>query len=162
MKIVVAGASGRMGRTLIEAISRASDATLAGALEMAGSPAIGAGAGMQEGLSGGALITSDFSKAIPAGDCLIDFTRPEGTIAHLKVCAEKGVRAVIGTTGFSAEERKLIDAAARKIPVVFAPNMAVGVNATFKLAEIAAKILGDDFDVEIIEAHHRHKIDAPS
>ena len=162
MRIVVAGAAGRMGRTLIEAISRAPDATLAGALEMAGSAALGAGAGALDGLSGGVTITADFAMAIPAGECLIDFTRPEGTLAHLKVCADKGVRAVIGTTGFSAEGRKLIDEAAKRIPVVFAPNMAVGVNATFKLAEIAAKILGDEFDVEIIEAHHRHKIDAPS
>ena len=158
MKIIVAGAGGRMGRTLIEAIANSPDATLAGALEVAGSPMVGSVADA----AGRVAITEDYATAIAAGDCLIDFTRPEGTLAHLAACADKGVRAVIGTTGFSADQRKAIDAAARRIPVVFAPNMAVGVNATFKLAEIAAKILGDEYDVEIVEAHHRHKIDAPS
>jgi 4-hydroxy-tetrahydrodipicolinate reductase len=93
---------------------------------------------------------------------LIDFTRPEGTLAHLAACRKLGVAMVIGTTGFSEEQKQTIAAAARDIAIVFAPNMAAGVNVTFKLAEIAAKILGDDYDVEIIEAHHRHKVDAPS
>ncbi|MSQ50261.1 MAG: 4-hydroxy-tetrahydrodipicolinate reductase [Betaproteobacteria bacterium] len=162
MKIVVAGGAGRMGRTLIEAITRSSDTTLAGALEVSGNTLVGAMAGTQDGLSSGIRITADFAGTIPMGDCLIDFTRPEGTLAHLGVCVTKGVRAVIGTTGFSAEQRKTIETAARQIPIVFAPNMAVGVNAALKLAAVAAKILGDDFDVEIIEAHHRHKVDAPS
>jgi 4-hydroxy-tetrahydrodipicolinate reductase len=167
IKIIVAGSAGRMGRTLIEAVSRAGDMALAGALEQKGNRLVGTTAGAQDGVSGetttsGITITADYAAVISAEHCLIDFTRPEGTLAHLAACVAKGARAVIGTTGFSADERKQIDAAARRIPIVFAPNMAVGVNATFKLAEIAAKILGDDFDVEIIEAHHRHKVDAPS
>ena len=162
MKIVVAGGAGRMGRTLIDAITRASDATLVGALEVSGSTSVGAMVGTEDGLGSEIRITADFAGTIPMGDCLIDFTRPEGTLAHLEVCVAHKKRAVIGTTGFSAGQRKAIESAARQIPIVFAPNMAVGVNATFRLAEVAAKILGDDFDVEIIEAHHRHKIDAPS
>lgn len=161
-KIVVAGSSGRMGQTLVEAIGRAADARLVGALELKGNRLVGTLTGIQDGVSGAVAISADFAKVIAEGDCLIDFTRPEGTLAHLEVCVAKGVRAVIGTTGFSVDERKLIEAAGKRIPIVFAPNMAVGVNATFKLAEVAAKILGDEFDVEIIEAHHRHKIDAPS
>jgi 4-hydroxy-tetrahydrodipicolinate reductase len=162
MKIVIAGATGRMGRTLVEAVSRAKDASLAGAMDLPGNAALGRDAGEFAGIASGVKISSAFQEVIPQGDCLIDFTRPEGTLAHLAVCAESGTRAVIGTTGFSTEGRKAIDAAAKKIPIVFAPNMAVGVNATFKLAQIAARILGEDFDVEIVEAHHRHKIDAPS
>ncbi|MFM9969985.1 MAG: 4-hydroxy-tetrahydrodipicolinate reductase [Burkholderiales bacterium] len=162
MKIVVAGASGRMGRTLIEAIGRAGDASLIGALEVSASAAVGSIVGLQDDGSGGVAITADFKAAIGQGDCLIDFTRPEGTLAHLDACVASNIRAVIGTTGFSVEERKRIDQAARVIPIVLAPNMAVGVNATFKLAQVAAQILGEEFDVEIIEAHHRHKIDAPS
>ena len=162
MKIVVAGSTGRMGRTLVEAILRSADASLAGALEVTGSSLIGKDAGELAGSQCGVAITADYAVAIAAADCLIDFTRPEGTLAHLAACADHGVRAVIGTTGFSPEQRKAIEAAAKRIPVVFAPNMAVGVNATFRLAQVAAQILGDDFDVEIIEAHHRHKVDAPS
>ena len=162
MKLVVAGSTGRMGRTLIEAIGRAKDATLAGALEMSGNAMLGRDAGELAGLRCGVAISADFAATIPAGDCLIDFTQPGGTLAHLDICAANGVRAVIGTTGFSAEQRESIEAAAKRIPLVFAPNMAVGVNESIKLAQLAAQILGDDFDVEIIEAHHRHKVDAPS
>ncbi len=107
-------------------------------------------------------IGDDAGKAIASGDVLIDFTRPEGTLANLAHCLKLGKAMVIGTTGFSAADRGQIDAAAKKIPIVFSPNFAVGVNAVFKLAESAAKILGDDYDIEIIEAHHRHKVDAPS
>ena len=162
MKLVVAGSTGRMGRALIEAIGRAKDATLSGALEMGGNAMLGRDAGELAGQRCGVAITADFAGTIPSGDCLIDFTQPGGTLAHLDVCAANGVRAVIGTTGFSAEQRKSIELAAKRIPVVFAPNMAVGVNAVFKLAQVAAQILGEDFDVEILEAHHRHKVDAPS
>ena len=107
-------------------------------------------------------VGDDAAKAIAAGDVLIDFTRPEGTLAHLEQCVKAGKAMVIGTTGFSESQKKTVADAARRIPIVLSPNFAVGVNAVFKLAETAAGILGDDFDIEIIEAHHRHKVDAPS
>lgn len=160
MKLAIAGAGGRMGQTLIEAVLKSDTCTLAAAFDVPGSPAIGQPATRAGGSD--VLITDDYARAIAASDCMIDFTRPEGTLRHLAACVEQGKAAVIGTTGFSAEDRARIDAAAARVPVVFAPNMAVGVNVTFKLAELAARILGDAYDVEIIEAHHRHKIDAPS
>jgi 4-hydroxy-tetrahydrodipicolinate reductase len=107
-------------------------------------------------------IAADVAAALAAADAIVDFTRPEGTLAHLDACVAAGKRAVVGTTGFSAEEKARVVAAAKNIPIVMAPNFAVGVNVTFKLAEIAARILGDGYDVEIVEAHHRHKVDAPS
>lgn len=162
MKIVVAGASGRMGRTLIEAISASGDLVLGGALDVAGNPSIGRDAGELAGTPCGVKVSSDAGPVIAAADCLIDFTRPDGTLMHLEACAAAGVRAVVGTTGFDTSQRARIESLASRIPIVFAPNMAVGVNAVFKLAEVAARILGDDFDVEIVEAHHRHKVDAPS
>ncbi len=162
MKIAVAGSSGRMGRTLIEAVLSDRDLTLSAALEVAGSPQLGKDAGETLGHACGVAIGADYAAGIAASDCLIDFTRPEGSLLHLQACVKSGTRMVIGTTGFSAEGKRHIAAAAKSIAIVFAPNMAVGVNATFKLAEVAAKILGDAYDVEIIEAHHRHKIDAPS
>ena len=110
----------------------------------------------------GVAISDDYAAGIAASDCLIDFTRPEGSLMHLDACANAGTNMVIGTTGFSAEGKQRIRDAAQRIAIVFAPNMAVGVNATFKLAEVAARILGDAYDVEIVEAHHRHKVDAPS
>jgi 4-hydroxy-tetrahydrodipicolinate reductase len=162
MKVVVAGSAGRMGRTLLEAVLGEPDVTLVGALEIPGSPIVGRDAGELVGNACGVRVSSEFASVIPQSDCVIDFTRPEGTLAHLQVCERAGVCAVIGTTGFSAEQRARIERAAQHIPVVLAPNMAVGVNAVFKLAEVAARILGNDYDVEIIEAHHRHKVDAPS
>ena len=151
-----------MGRTLIEAVTSSGDLVLSGALDVAGNPNIGRDAGELGGAACGVRVSSDAGPVIAAADCLIDFTRPEGTLMHLEACAASGVRAVVGTTGFDATQRARIEALATRIPIVFAPNMAVGVNAVFKLAEVAARILGDDFDVEIIEAHHRHKVDAPS
>ena len=151
-----------MGRTLIEAVLASGDLSLSGALDVAGSPAIGRNAGELAGATSAVVVSADAGPVIAASDCLIDFTRPEGTLMHLEACAAAGVRAVVGTTGFDAEQRQRIESLAKRIPIVFAPNMAVGVNAVFKLAEVAAKILGDDFDVEIVEAHHRHKVDAPS
>lgn len=162
MKIAIAGAGGRMGRALIEAVLRTDDLELGGAFDVDGSAALGRDAGEGIGRVSGVAVSADFSAAIAAGDCMIDFTRPEGTLRHLDACVQQGKAAVIGTTGFSAADKAAIEAAAQRIPVVFAPNMAVGVNVTFKLAEMAARILGDDYDVEIIEAHHRHKVDAPS
>lgn len=162
MKLAIAGASGRMGRALIEAVLAAEDMQLSAALEMPENPALGRDAGEGLGKVTGVRIGADIGTAMGASDCLIDFTRPEGTLAHLAQCVAKGKAAVIGTTGFSTEQREVVKDAAEEIPVVFAPNMAVGVNVTFKLAQIAAKILGEGYDVEIIEAHHRHKADAPS
>jgi len=162
MKIAVAGASGRMGRTLIEAVCTSKDLELSAALEIARSPQLGKDAGEALGIASGILVSADFAAGIAASDCLIDFTRPEASLLHLDACIESGANMVIGTTGFSADDKQRIFDAAKRIAIVFAPNMAVGVNATFKLAEVAAKILGDAYDVEIVEAHHRHKVDAPS
>jgi 4-hydroxy-tetrahydrodipicolinate reductase len=155
LRIVVAGASGKMGQALIEAVQADKSLQLAAALDAKGSPAVGR-------LAGGVKVGADIAKAVAAGDVLIDFTRPEGTIAHLEACARLGRAIVIGTTGFSEPLRKSILRAGRRIPIAMSPNFAVGVNALFRLAEVAAGILGDDYDVEIVEAHHRHKVDAPS
>ncbi|WP_313704877.1 4-hydroxy-tetrahydrodipicolinate reductase [Massilia sp.] len=162
LKIAVAGASGRMGRMLIEAIAASPDATLSGALDVAGSPFIGTDAGAFSGQLTGVIIQSDLDRALAGADCLIDFTRPEGTLQHLAYCAAHGVKIVIGTTGFDEAGKAAIRAAAEKTAVVFAPNMSVGVNVTLKLLEMAAKSFAEGYDIEIIEAHHRHKVDAPS
>ncbi len=162
INIAVAGSSGRMGRMLIETALGNADTRLAAALEMPGNPYVGKDAGELVGAPCGVKISDDFGKALAGCDVLIDFTRPEGTLAHLAACRKLGVRMVIGTTGFTDEQKKTIAAAASETAIVLSPNMAVGVNVSFKLAEIAAGILGDDYDVEIIEAHHRHKVDAPS
>ena len=162
LNIAIAGASGRMGRTLIEGVLRHKDLKLAAALEIPGNNHIGKDAGEFAGTATGVKITADYNNALKGCDVLIDFTRPEGTLAHLAACRKHGVRMVIGTTGFSETQKQSIGDAASDTGIVFAPNMAVGVNVTFKLAEIAAKILGDSYDVEIIESHHRHKVDAPS
>jgi 4-hydroxy-tetrahydrodipicolinate reductase len=162
IRCVIAGAGGRMGRMLIEAVLKAPDAELAAAFDMPGSPCIGKDAGEQLGMPCGVKIGADVETALQNADCLIDFTRPEGTLNHLEICRRLGVHAVIGTTGFSAEQKKRIEDVARDIPVVFAPNMAVGVNAVFRLLEVAARILDAGYDIEVIEAHHRHKVDAPS
>ena len=162
MQIVIAGASGRMGRMLIEAVLEAPAARLAGALDVSGSPALGRDAGEALGRPTGVLITDDIDAALSGADLLIDFTRPEGTLRHLEACCRAGARMVIGTTGFDEAGRAALAAAGRQIPIVAAPNMSVGVNATFKLLEMAARILAQGYDIEIIEAHHRHKVDAPS
>ena len=162
LNIAIAGAGGRMGRTLIEGVLRQPALKLAAALEIPAYSHIGKDAGEFAGVSTGVTVTGDYHAALKGCDVLIDFTRPEGTLGHMAACRKHGVRMVIGTTGFSEAQKQSISEASRDIGIVFAPNMAVGVNVTFKLAEIAAKILGDDYDVEIIEAHHRHKVDAPS
>jgi 4-hydroxy-tetrahydrodipicolinate reductase len=150
VRVAIAGAGGRMGRTLIEAVLADRELELVTALDAPGAPALGQTAGNVK-------ITSD-PGAIAAADVLIDFTRPEGTLAHLRHARAM----VIGTTGFADKGLATISDAARRIPIVMAANFAVGVNAAYKLAETAAKILGDAYDVEIVEAHHRHKVDAPS
>ena len=162
MRIAIAGASGRMGHMLIEAVLAAPDATLAAALDVAASPAIGKDAGDFIGRVTGCAIGSDIEAALKGADVLIDFTRPEGTLHHLEICARLGVKMVIGTTGFDAAGKRAIADAAQKVAVMFAPNMSIGVNLTLKLLELAAKTLPSGYDVEIIEAHHRLKVDAPS
>ena len=162
MRIAIAGSSGRMGRSLIEAVLNAGDMQLAAALDQAGSPFLGKYAGELVGAPCGVTITDDFDSALANADCLIDFTRPAGTLAHLASCHKRGVAMVIGTTGLETEQKLLIQDAAHSIPVVFAPNMAVGVNLVFKLLDTAARVLSQGYDIEVIEAHHRHKVDAPS
>ena len=161
-RIAVAGASGRMGQMLIEAVAASDDCQLAGALDIAASPAIGSDAMAFAGRSSGIVIDSDLRTGLQGAGVLIDFTRPEGTLAHLAVCRALGVKLVIGTTGFSDAQKREIKAAAQDIAIVMAPNMSVGVNVTLKLLEMAAKALATGYDIEIIEAHHRHKVDAPS
>ena len=162
LRIAIAGASGRMGQMLIEAIAAADDCTLAGALDVQGSPAIGLDATAFSGRASGVLITSDLEAGLKNADMLIDFTRPEGTMAHLAVCRGMGVKLVIGTTGFSSAQKAEIAEAANHIAIVMAPNMSVGVNVTLKLLQMAAQAMPTGYDIEIIEAHHRHKVDAPS
>ena len=162
MKIAVAGASGRMGRMLVEAVQNAEDASLAGALDVPGAPGIGTDAAAFLGIPSGTQIESDLAKALADAEFLIDFTRPEGTLKHLEYCAAHGIKMIIGTTGYDEAGKAAIAAAAQKTAIVFAPNMSVGVNVTMKLLELAAKSFSEGYDIEIIEAHHRHKIDAPS
>ena len=160
--VAVAGASGRMGHMLIEAIAQSADCKLSGALDVPGSPGIGLDAAGFSGQASGILIDADIRQGLKNASVLIDFTRPEGTMAHLAVCRELGVKLVIGTTGFSDAQKLEILEAAKTIAIVMAPNMSVGVNVTLKLLELAAKALSTGYDIEIIEAHHRHKVDAPS
>jgi 4-hydroxy-tetrahydrodipicolinate reductase len=161
MKIAIAGASGRMGQMLIEAVLAQRDLTLAAALDRPESPMLGRDCAETLGRSTGVRVGSDLG-ALAGADVLIDFTRPEATLMHIDACIAAGVRMVIGTTGFDDAGKSAIRAAADKIAIVFAPNMSVGVNATFKLVEIATRMLTEGYDIEIIEAHHRHKVDAPS
>ena len=151
-----------MGQTLIDAVLAAPDLTLTGALEISGSALLGRDVGERYGRATGVAITADPAAGVRNADVLIDFTRPEGTLAHLAACAAAKVGAVIGTTGLSAGDKEAMRELARGIPIVFAPNMSVGVNVLIKLVEVAAQRLGDDYDVEIVEMHHRHKVDAPS
>ena len=162
LNIAIAGSSGRMGRALMEAIDRAPDISLSAALDRAGSAYLMKDAGELIGAPCGINIADDVAAALPGSDVLIDFTRPAGTLMHLAVCRAKGIKMVIGTTGFSAEQKEALKAASKDVAIVLAPNMSVGVNVTFKLLELAAKVLNEGYDIEIIEAHHRHKVDAPS
>jgi len=162
LSVAVAGASGRMGQMLIEAVRAAPDCRLAGALDVAGSPALGRDAAAFLGHNSGVRITDDLREGLAHAEVLIDFTRPEGTLAHLAVCREMGINAVIGTTGFSAAQKDQIKAYAAHIAIMMAPNMSVGVNVVMALLEHAAKALHEGYDIEIIETHHRHKVDAPS
>ena len=162
LNIVIVGAAGRMGRTLIESVLEATNTRLHAALEREGSPFIGQDAGLFMGRDTGVKISSDFLAALEGADVVIDFTRPEGTLAHMATCVEKNVQMIIGTTGFDDAGKAAIAAAGEKIGIVFAANFSVGVNLTFKLLDMAARVLNEGYDIEITEAHHRFKVDAPS
>jgi 4-hydroxy-tetrahydrodipicolinate reductase len=162
LRLAVAGASGRMGRMLIDAIAQSGDCVLVGALDVTSSPALGQDACAFLGHSSGVLITSDMRAGLAQAQVLIDFTRPEGSLAHLAICRELKVQAVIGTTGFTDTQKAELAVYANHIGIVFAPNMSVGVNVMLKLLHMAASALNQGYDIEIIEAHHRHKVDAPS
>ena len=160
--VAIAGAGGRMGRMLIDAVLASTDCRLAGALDIPGSPVLGQDAGVFAGKATRVAVTSDANRGLADAQVLIDFTRPEGTMTHLAVCRELGVRAVIGTTGFTPEQKAAIGAHAQHLAVVLAPNMSVGMNVMLRLVESAARLLGESYDLEVTEIHHKHKIDAPS
>ena len=161
--VAITGSAGRMGRALIEACQQADNTTVGAAIERPDSSVVGADAGELAGIGTlGVSVVGDVADALDAFDVLIDFTRPEVTLANLAVCRQAGKRMVIGTTGFSEAEKQTIAEAAQDIGIVFAPNMSVGVNLCLKLLDMAARVLGDTVDIEVIEAHHRHKVDAPS
>ncbi|MGB5450532.1 MAG: 4-hydroxy-tetrahydrodipicolinate reductase [Sedimenticolaceae bacterium] len=163
IRVAVVGAAGRMGKTLIEAVTAADGVTLAAATELPDSTLIGVDAGELSGVGKlGVLISHSLTKVIDDFDVVIDFTGPAATMVHLDVCRKHGKAMVIGTTGLTDEQKGRISAAADDIGIVFAPNMSVGVNLCFRLLELAARVMGDDADIEIVEAHHRHKVDAPS
>ena len=162
VQVALAGVSGRMGRALLEAVDADANCTLRAAIDRPGSPLVGQDAGAAWGAANGVRVTDQPSTALLGAQALIDFTRPEATLGYLEACAAAGVPLVIGTTGFDEAGKARIAAAAQQIPIVFAPNMSVGVNLLMKLAELAAQVLEEGYDIEIIEAHHRHKVDAPS
>lgn len=162
-RIAITGAAGRMGRVLIEACHQSEGLRLGAAIERPGSTMIGADAGELAGIGRlGVEVVENLSSVLDAFDVLVDFTRPEVTLNNLALCREAGKRMVIGTTGFDEAGKQAIREAANDIAIVFAPNMSVGVNLSLKLLDLAARVLGDEVDIEIIEAHHRHKVDAPS
>ena len=162
LRVAIAGACGRMGRTLTDAVLASDDCRLVGALDIAGSPGLGEDAGAFAGRLTGVAITADLDAGLCDAQVLIDFTRPEGTLAHLAACRALGIKAVIGTTGFSEAQKAEIAGHAHRIALVMAPNMSVGVNVVLKLLDQAARALDRGYDIEVIEAHHRHKVDAPS
>lgn len=161
--VVVTGVAGRMGRSLVQAVAEADGLVLSGATERAESDAVGRDVGeLTGGERNGVVVKENLADALEGAAVVIDFTLPEASLGHAKVCAEHGVALVLGTTGFSFEAKREIAAVAKQVPVVMAPNMSVGVNVLFKLAAQVARILGDEYDVEMVEVHHRHKRDAPS
>lgn len=162
VKVVIVGCSGRMGQALIEGVLEDNALQLHGAVDRADSPTLGRDAGEQFGKKTGVVITHEVGHALKGADVLIDFTRPEPSLDYLSACEQAGVAMVVGTTGFSPEQKQRIQQAAQNIGVVFAPNMSVGVNLLINLVKAAAKTLSEGYDIEIIEAHHRHKVDAPS
>ena len=162
LNVVIAGCSGRMGHALLEGVFADPELLLHAALDRPDSPQIGRDAGEQFGQATGVKISHDVGAALVGADVLVDFTRPEPSMEYLAACQAAGVKLVIGTTGFSAEQKQRIEAAAQDIGIVFAPNMSVGVTLLINLVQSAAKVLAEGYDIEIIEAHHRHKVDAPS
>jgi 4-hydroxy-tetrahydrodipicolinate reductase len=162
IRVAVAGAGGRMGQALVAAVLDEPTLELAAALDVSGSVAVGGDAGAALGRATGVTVATDIDAAAHAVDVLIDFTRPEGTMAHLAACARHGTAAVVGTTGLSEAQRVALAEHARTIPILFAANMSVGVTVLADLVETAARRLGPDYDIEIVEMHHRHKVDAPS
>lgn len=162
LKIAIAGADGRMGRVLVEAVNQHPETVLSGALEHSGSPALGLDAGYAVGLKTGISITDNIDEVLAASDILIDFTRPEPSLVYIEKCAAAGVNMIIGTTGFDDAGKAAIQTASEKTGIVFAANYSVGVNLTFHILDTVARVLNEGYDIEIIEAHHRHKVDAPS
>jgi 4-hydroxy-tetrahydrodipicolinate reductase len=162
LKVVIAGCSGRMGHALLEGVFADAELVLHGALDRADSLQIDRDAGEQFGKKSGVLISHDVDAALKGADVLVDFTRPEPSLIYLAACQKAGVNIVIGTTGFTSDHKALIANAAKDISVVFAPNMSVGVTLLINLVQAAAKVLNEGYDIEVIEAHHRHKVDAPS
>ncbi len=156
IKIAIAGCGGRMGKVLLDCVAQADDLVLHAALEHGGSPLLG------NVVAEGVRVTADIEAALQGADVLIDFTRPEGTLHHLTICRKLKVNMVVGTTGLDAQQKATLGAGAQDIGIVFAPNMSVGVNLVFKLLETASRVLANGYDIEIVEAHHRHKVDAPS
>jgi len=162
VRLCIAGAGGRMGQALLEAALADPECALASALDVAGSPVVAKDAGERFGRATGIAVETDIAAAVAKADVLVDFTRPAGTLAHAGACARAGVAAVVGTTGLGQRERERLAEFARSVPLVVAPNMSVGVTVLAGLVEEAARVLGESFDVEIVEMHHRHKVDAPS
>ncbi len=162
VKVVIAGCSGRMGQALLTSVFADEALKLHGAIDSSSSPLLGQDAGVLLGQKSGVVVTDNATQAIEGADVLIDFTRPEATMQYLAACQEANVKLVIGTTGFSEVEKEAIAETSEKIGLVFAPNMSVGVTLLINLVEQAAQVLKDDFDIEVVEMHHRHKVDAPS
>ncbi len=162
LKVVIAGCSGRMGHVLLECVFADAELVLHGALDREDNPQLGRDAGEQLGKLSGIKVVADVDAVLKSADVLVDFTRPEASIQYLAACQKHHVKMIIGTTGFSAEQKVAIEAASRNIAIVFAPNMSVGVTLLINLVEQAAKVLSDGYDIEVVEMHHRHKVDAPS
>lgn len=162
LKVVIAGCSGRMGHALLEGVFADVELVLHGALDRAGNVQLGRDAGEQFGRVSGVKVVADIDEALKGADVLVDFTRPEASMTYLAACQKHKVKMIIGTTGFSVEEKQAIEAAAKQIAIVFAPNMSVGVTLLINLVEQAARVLNEGYDIEVVEMHHRHKVDAPS
>ncbi len=163
VKVVVTGAAGRMGVQIIRSVRTTPGLALAGAVDRAGAPAIGQDAAALAGLEpAGVAVGDDLGRALDGADVVIDFTSHEASARHAALCAERGVALVIGSTGFTPEAKAVVAEAARRVPVVLSPNMSVGVNVMAELVRQAARVLGDGYDVEVVELHHKHKRDAPS
>ncbi len=162
-RVAVVGAAGRMGKALIQAVTEAEGMNLGAAVERPGSTLVGADAGELAGVGHiGITVRDSLEAVVDDFDAVIDFTTPQATLNHLSTCRQHNKRIVIGTTGFSEAEREQLQVASAEIPIILAPNMSVGVNLCFKLLDMAARVMGDEADIEVIEAHHRHKVDAPS